>query len=141
MCRVLAKEVAPFNIRVLTVPLGTFNTSATGLGYPAVLGKSPLPEEYRGSVTHRMMRLMASGTFQGDGDTDKAMRAVYAAVVGVGIGAGRESERLLPLGRDLAAKIKVVRDSYVHAMEVFGGVCNNVFRRDNSEPMDTCGDK
>lgn len=128
LSRVMAKEVAPFNIRVLTVQLGTFNTN---MGNAAVFAKKPLPEDYKGSVTEQMIQVIASGKFQGDGDKDKAMKAVYEVVVGEGVGAGREAERLLPLGRDLAARIKTVQDYYAHAMEVFGDICNNVYRDAN----------
>ncbi|KAL2166078.1 hypothetical protein VTG60DRAFT_3312 [Thermothelomyces hinnuleus] len=128
LSRVMAKEVAPFNIRVLTVQLGTFNTN---MGNATILGKIPLPEDYKGSVADQMMQFMASGKFQGDGDKDKAMKAVYEVVVGEGVGAGREAERLLPLGRDLAARIKTVQDYYAHAIEVFGDICNNVYRDSN----------
>ncbi|KAK4234657.1 hypothetical protein C8A03DRAFT_18484 [Achaetomium macrosporum] len=125
LSRVMAKEVAPFNIRVLTVQPGTFNTN---MGNATKLGRNPLPDDYKGSVADQMMQLMASGKFQGDGDKDKAMKTVYEVVVGEGVGAGRESERLLPLGRDLAARIKTVQDYYAHAIEVFGDVCNNVYQ-------------
>lgn len=125
LSRVMAKEVAPFNIRVLTVQLGTFNTN---MGNATILGKNPLPDDYKGSVADQMMQFMASGKFQGDGDKDRAIKAVYEVVVGEGIGAGHESERLLPLGRDMAARIKTVQDYYAHAVETFGDVCNNVYR-------------
>ncbi|AEO60336.1 hypothetical protein MYCTH_2309487 [Thermothelomyces thermophilus ATCC 42464] len=128
LSRVMAKEVAPFNIRVLTVQLGTFNTN---MGNATILGKNPLPEDYKGSIADQMMQFMASGKFQGNGDKDKAVKAVYEVVVGEGVGAGREAERLLPLGRDLAARIKTVQDYYAHAIEVFGDICNNVYRDAN----------
>jgi hypothetical protein len=75
-----------------------------------------------------MMQVLGGGEFRGDGDKDKAVRAVYEVVVGEGVGAGREGERLLPLGRDLAARIKTVQEYYAHAVEVFGDVCNNVYQ-------------
>ncbi|KAL2138824.1 hypothetical protein VTI28DRAFT_6187 [Corynascus sepedonium] len=125
LSRVMAKEVAPFNIRVLTAQLGTFNTN---MGNATILGKNPLPDDYKGSVADQVMQFMASGKFQGDGHKDRAMKAVYEVVVGEGIGAGHESERLLPLGRDMAARIKTVQDYYAHAVEAFGDVCNNVYR-------------
>ncbi|KAK4243381.1 hypothetical protein C7999DRAFT_18257 [Corynascus novoguineensis] len=110
LSRVMAKEVAPFNIRVLTVQQGTFNTN---MGNATILGKNPLPDAYKGSVADQIMQFMASGKFQGDGDKDRAMKAVDEVVVGERLGAGRESERLLPLGRDMATGIKTVQD-YLH---------------------------
>jgi NAD(P)-dependent dehydrogenase (short-subunit alcohol dehydrogenase family) len=125
LSRTLVKEVSPFNIRVLTVQPGTFNTNMFNA---TILGRNALPDDYRGSVAEQTMRGLASGAFQADGDKDKAMRAVYELVVGEGVGAGRESERLLPLGRDLVARLKGVQEYYAHALEVFGDVCNNVYR-------------
>ena len=56
------------------------------------------------------------------------MKAVYEVIVGVGVGAGREAERMLPPGRDLAANLKHVQDGYAHAMEVFVEVCNSTYK-------------
>jgi NAD(P)-dependent dehydrogenase (short-subunit alcohol dehydrogenase family) len=127
MSRVLSKEVAPFNIRVLTVLLGTFNTN---MGNATVLGKTPIPEDYNGSVADQMMKYMASGAFNPPGDKDKAMKAVYEVVVSEGVGAGREAERFLPLGKDLVARIKQIQDGYTHTLEVFEDVASNVNRDD-----------
>jgi NAD(P)-dependent dehydrogenase (short-subunit alcohol dehydrogenase family) len=124
MSKVLAKEVAPFNVRVLTVSLGTFNTNMI---HAVTLGKNPMPEDYKGSVAETMMVVLSSGKFNPDSDKEKAMKAVYEVVVGEGVGAGREGEKFLPLGRDLAARVKQVQDQFAHSMEVFGDICNNVY--------------
>ena len=126
MSRVLAKEVAPFNVRVLTVWLGTFNTNMTN-GNATLLSKNPLPEDYKGSMADKTMEVISSGKFEPDGDKDKAMKAVYEVVMGVGVGAGHEAEKFLPLGRDLAARVKLLQDQFAHSLEVFGEVCNNVY--------------
>lgn len=123
LTKVLAKEVAPFNIRALTIVLGTFNT---GMIPTAVYGKNPLPEDYKGSVADQTMQYIASGKIPINGDKDKAMKAVYEVVVGQGRGAGREAERFLPLGTDMTARVKMVQDYLAHALEVFGDVTNNV---------------
>ncbi|KAI1380660.1 putative short-chain oxidoreductase [Hypoxylon crocopeplum] len=124
MSKVLAKEVAPFGIRTLTVTLGTFNTN---FGNTTVVGKTPLPDDYKGSVAEQMIQWMSSGKFQGNGDADKAMKALYDVVVGEGVGKGHEAERLLPLGQDMTVRLKTVQDYLGHALEVFGEVCNNVY--------------
>ena len=126
MSRVLAKEVAPFNVRVLTVWLGTFNTNMTKWN-ATLLSKNPMPEDYKGSVVDKTMEIISGGKFEPDGDKDKAMKAVYEVVMGVGVGAGREGERFLPLGRDLAARVKLLQDQCAHSLEVFGEVCNSVY--------------
>ncbi|KAI0179311.1 putative short-chain oxidoreductase [Hypoxylon sp. FL1284] len=123
MSRVLANEVAPYNVRVLTVTLGTYNT---GFGNATILGKAPLPDDYKGSVADQMMQFMGGGKFQGNGDKDKAMKAVYDVVVGEGPGKGNEAERLLPLGTDISPRVTAVRDYLGHALDVFGEVCDSM---------------
>ncbi|KAK9323708.1 hypothetical protein V1517DRAFT_89318 [Lipomyces orientalis] len=125
MSKVLAKEVAEFNVRVLIVSLGTFNTN---MGNAVTVGKNPMPEGYKGSVADKTIEYMASGKFDPDGDKEKAIKAIYEVVMGKGAGAGREDETFLPLGRDLAARVTHLQDYYAHSMEVFGDVCNNVYR-------------
>ncbi|KAL7904764.1 hypothetical protein GGI35DRAFT_489633 [Trichoderma velutinum] len=123
MSKALAKEVEAFNIRVLTVLLGTFNTN---MGSATILGQNPLPEDYKGSMSEKIMELMSTNKFAPNGDKDKAMKAVYEVVVGEGVGKNHEAQRALPLGRDLAARVQVVQNYLSHAMEAFGDVCNNV---------------
>ncbi|KFY39556.1 hypothetical protein V495_05897 [Pseudogymnoascus sp. VKM F-4514 (FW-929)] len=123
--KVLAKEVAEFNVRVLIVSLGAFNTNMPSA---AASSKNPLPEDYKGTVVDKTIDTMASGNFYPGGDKEKAVKAIYEVVMGEGVGAGHEGERFLPLGKDLAARVKQVQDSYSHSMEVFGDICNNVYR-------------
>ncbi|KAI2625696.1 putative short-chain oxidoreductase [Hypoxylon sp. NC1633] len=123
MSKVLAKEIAPFGIRTLTVTAGTFNT---GFFDSTVLGKSPLPDDYKGSVADQTMQYIAGGKFQPAGDKDKAMKVLYEVVVGEGVGKGHEAERLLPLGTDMTIRVNHVRDYLGHALEVFGEACDSV---------------
>ena len=103
--------------------LGTFNTS---FDKGASFGKQPLPEAYKGSTSENMIAWLKSGKVPINGDKDKAMKAVYEVVVGEGAGAGKEAEKFLPLGTDMTARVKLVRDSLEHSLEVFGDVTNNV---------------
>ncbi|KAJ5236764.1 hypothetical protein N7489_006855 [Penicillium chrysogenum] len=124
LCKVLAKEVAPFNVRILTVWLGVFNTQfGSGCRSPA----SPLPVDYVGSVAAQMIDVLLTGKLVADGDKDKAAKAMYEVVVGEGVGAGRESEGFLPLGRDMIPRVELVRDRLVHALDVFGDIAENVY--------------
>ena len=126
MSKFQAKEVAPFNIRVLTLWLGTFNTNIAKL-IATLLGKIPLPEDYKGSIVAKTMEIIPSGKFEPDGDKGKALKAVYEVVMGMEVGAGHEGERFLPLGRDLAATVKLLQHQCAHSLDVFGEVCNNVY--------------
>ncbi|KAI2472468.1 hypothetical protein F4781DRAFT_445389 [Annulohypoxylon bovei var. microspora] len=120
--RVLAKEVAPYNIRALTVILGAFNTE---MAIHTAVGKNPLPDDYKGSVSDQMFQFLTSpqsslpGGQTGMGDRNKAMQAVYEVVIGEGVGAGLEAEQILPLGTDMTARVKGVIESYAHALEAF----------------------
>lgn len=96
------------------------------MGSPAVFGKNPLPDGYKGSVAEEMIGFISSGKIVPNGDKDKAMKAVYEVVVGEGAGAGREAERFLPLGSDMTPRVKGVQDYLAHSLEVFGDVTNNV---------------
>ncbi|KAI4171643.1 MAG: hypothetical protein LQ343_004121 [Gyalolechia ehrenbergii] len=108
LTKILAKEVAPYNARALTVVLGTFNTN---MGNAAVFSKNPLPDGYQGSFSEKMIQAISAGKVPLNGDKDKAMKAVYEVVVGEGAGAGREAETLLPLGSDMTARVKGVQDA------------------------------
>ena len=121
--RVLAKEVAPFGIRTLTVVAGTFNT---GFADNAVVGKEPLPADYEGSACGQMVQYLKSGKVPIHGDKDKAMKALYEVVTGQGVGVGLEAEKLLPLGTDMTARVQGARDILAHSLEVFGHVTDSV---------------
>ncbi|KAI6087760.1 putative short-chain oxidoreductase [Hypoxylon rubiginosum] len=126
--RALSQEIAPYNIRTLTVILGAFNTN---MPKASVGGEKPLPQGYEGSPSELMLQFLSgtakvSGLAFKMGDKEKAMKAVYEMVVGEGIGAGREAEQLLPLGFDMIARFKEVQESYGHALDVFEDIAGNV---------------
>jgi NAD(P)-dependent dehydrogenase (short-subunit alcohol dehydrogenase family) len=123
LTKVLAKEVAPFNIRALTVVLGTYNTN---FGNSARFGQASRPDDYNGSVAEQMIQYIPGGKGKPNGDKDKAMKTVYEVVVGEGAGTGREAERFLPLGSDMTARVKIVLDYLAQGLEAFKEVTNNV---------------
>ncbi|KAK4198274.1 putative short-chain oxidoreductase [Triangularia verruculosa] len=129
--KVLGQEVAAAGIRVLTVQLGAFDTT---MGDNARAGRryreENLPGEYVGSMADQITKMLTEGGLAGfaDGDPRKAVRAVYEVIVGEGAGADKEKERMLPLGRDVAVRIGEVIATYRRALEVFGDICNNVYR-------------
>jgi NAD(P)-dependent dehydrogenase (short-subunit alcohol dehydrogenase family) len=124
LTKVLHKEVAAFNVRALYVSLGAFNTN---MGNAASVQKAPLDPDYKGSNAEKLTQFIAGGAFAADGDPAKAVKAIYEVAAAEGIGAGREAEMNLPLGRDLAVRVKEVVDRWNHTMGVFGDVCNNVY--------------
>lgn len=124
LTKVMAKEVAEFNIRTLTIFLGGFDTL---MPTKIVAGKEPLPDDYKGTVVANMVDFMSNGKFVADGDPVKAAKAIYEVVVGEGVGAGKEVEMFLPLGRDMEYRVKLVRDRMDHCWDVFGDVAKNVY--------------
>lgn len=123
--RVMGKELSTFNIRTLTVQLGGFDTSFAS---SVTATKTPLPEDYRGTMTETIVNSLQGAVFKLDGDHVKATQVLYEMIMGEGFGAGKEDERVIPLGRDMWETVKRVDNNWKHMMEVFGDVCNNVYR-------------
>ncbi|KAI2640881.1 putative short-chain oxidoreductase [Hypomontagnella submonticulosa] len=126
--RVLAKEVAPYNIRTLTVILGAFNTNMPNA---TTVGTAPLPEDYNGSISDLMFKFLSGTTdFPGPplgmGDKEKAMKAVYEVIVGEGVGVGKEAETMLLLGTDMTARAKATQETFRHALETWKDVTDYV---------------
>ncbi|KAK9802352.1 hypothetical protein SCARD494_00285 [Seiridium cardinale] len=120
--KTLAREVAEFNIRILTVNPGIFNT----------------PKDYeKGPVGDTLHRLKARSV-PVDGDTKKGIKAIYEVIVGEGVGEGHEAEPVLPLGRDASRLVAANIAQWQHTIEVFGGVCNNVYVDHNKLQDDEC---
>ncbi|KEZ40147.1 hypothetical protein SAPIO_CDS9188 [Scedosporium apiospermum] len=94
--KVLAKEVAEFNVRVLVVQLGSFNTSM-----PSASRRSEFDAEYSGTMVDKITSMVSvDGTLKAVNDKVKGARAIYEVIVGEGVGKGLESEFLFPLGQD-----------------------------------------
>lgn len=125
--RVLGKELANFNIRTLTVQLGAF---ATSFASAVTTAKTPMPEDYRGTMADTILSSMGSGTFKLDGDHVKATQVLYEMVTGEGFGAGKEDERVMVLGRDMWPMVEGVDRKWKHMMEVFKDVAHNVYVED-----------
>lgn len=109
---------------MLTVWLGTFNTN---IGNASAIAQAPLPDDYKGSVAEQMMNAIKKGKFVGDGDKDKAAKAIYDVAMGEGAGAGHEAERFLPMGRDIIPRVGLVQDQCAHALDVFADIAGNVY--------------
>lgn len=120
-----------FNVRVLSVTPGVFDTSMmSALQFQA----QELESDYKDKPTDMMLTLQKSGTHPPDGDKKKAVKAIYEVVVSEGVGEGRENEPVLPLGRDVYGLCKGHAAQWAQTMSVFGDICNNVYiDRDESE--------
>lgn len=123
LVKVLAKEVAAFNIRTLTVHLGSFNTNMPNA---AVSGTNPAPECYNGSMSSKTIHVMREGTLVARGDASKAAVQLFNVAMGQGVGAGHEGEFCLPLGEEMPARIRLAMDRLDNCLKVYGQVCNDV---------------
>ncbi|WYZ33725.1 hypothetical protein EsH8_I_000001 [Colletotrichum jinshuiense] len=124
--KVLAKEMAPFGVRVLTVALGSFDTN---MGPTVRLASNKMPPDYEGTALEKVFNLMAASAtsgFPADGDHLKAVQVIYEVITGTGVGEGKEGERMLPLGRDMAKRVDEVVEGWQRTMDVFRDVCNSV---------------
>ncbi|TLS28141.1 hypothetical protein PpBr36_00055, partial [Pyricularia pennisetigena] len=122
VCKVLAKEVAEFNVRVITAYLGTFGTNMINA---VRIGAAPLADDYQGTTVHDMINVVSTGALRPAGDADKAAKVIVDVVLGVGAGEGRQGETALPLGPDVLPRLELVRDRMVHALEVFGAAAES----------------
>ncbi|KAI0594183.1 hypothetical protein F4775DRAFT_574633 [Biscogniauxia sp. FL1348] len=123
LTKTLHKEMKEFNVRVLLVPLGTFNTPMIKACQKV---SKPLDPDYQGTLAQKNMDILESGDFAAPGDHKKAVKVICDMAMGEGVGKGLESEMMLPLGVDMAVRAYEVRDRIDHMMHVFGDVCNNV---------------
>ncbi|KAM6509950.1 hypothetical protein FALCPG4_017585 [Fusarium falciforme] len=83
LTRILAREVAPFNIRTLTVQLGGFDTNFTNA---LRLSSVPFPQDYIGGRTDQVAHSLLGSNYKADGDHRKASQVIYEVVMGEGRG-------------------------------------------------------
>jgi hypothetical protein len=121
----MAREVKDFNVRILTVNPATFDTP---MGHVLQMQESPLEKDYEGHEVGIFMHHMKGGDVQLDGDTKKAIKAIYEVVVGEGVGKGNENQPVLPLGGDMIRFMKNTISQWTETLEVFGELCKSVDR-------------
>ncbi len=101
MSEALSHETKPFGIRVLIVEPGAFGT---GFADGVVLPERGILEEYKGTVTGRMvayvegMKVGGGGNVRGD--VEKGAKAIFDVVMRSGQAEGLEGFLRLPLGSD-----------------------------------------
>ncbi|KAH6657220.1 hypothetical protein BKA67DRAFT_554609 [Truncatella angustata] len=122
--RTLAVEMKDFNVRVLSVEPGVFDTSIIGA---LQFQTQPLEADYKNKPIDMMLSLQKSKSHIPDGDTKKGVEAIYEVVVGEGVGTGHENEPVLPLGREAYQMFQNHITQWKQTMDVFGHICNNVY--------------
>ena len=105
MTQALAKEVAPFGIRVLIVQPGAFTTNMMNA---VQLIEKPLTPAYRDTEVGKWVGLFEGSpgerSFSAPNDVDKGCQAMFEVIAGIGRGEGKEKYLSLPLSRDCAMK-------------------------------------
>jgi NAD(P)-dependent dehydrogenase (short-subunit alcohol dehydrogenase family) len=105
----LARELAPFGLRVLLVEPGAFRTGFAGAALApaaATHGNGNVSAEYVGSEADKVVAYTRTLSAEAPGDPAKAARVVLDAVDGTGWAAGAQPFVRLPLGRDAVELMK-----------------------------------
>ncbi|OJD13954.1 hypothetical protein AJ78_05641 [Emergomyces pasteurianus Ep9510] len=93
----LARDLAPFNIRVLVVEPGQFRTKfAAAIMYPA----AGTTKAYEGTPLHEIQQGLLALDGKQPGDPIKAVARVMEVINGTGMGEGKTGFLRLPLGPD-----------------------------------------
>ncbi|KAK7967917.1 uncharacterized protein PG986_002194 [Apiospora aurea] len=122
--KTFALEVKDFNVRMLQVNPGTFDTGMTNqLQYQAAAVDAP----YADKAVGRMLAYMKSGKAELKGDVQKGVQAMYDVIMGVGpAGEGRLNEPLLPLGIGPAHFLSAQAKQAQRTLEAFGELSKSV---------------
>lgn len=119
----MSKELAQFNVRCLTVPLGGFDTP---FSLSCQKTQQPWPADYDDSMANKVVNAVVGISFVPQGDHKKAVQVIYDMIVGQGVGEGREAERLLPLGVEMELMMDRVVTAMKHSIDTFREVCTGV---------------
>lgn len=120
----MSREIAPFNIRTLTIQLGGFDTNFTNA---LKLASTPFPDDYVGSTTEKTAHSVLGKNYTPDGDHRKAARVIFEMAVGQGLGKDKEGEKVIPLGRDMCLLMDRVSAEINHQIETFREIGSNVY--------------
>lgn len=110
----LAKEIAPFGIRVLIVQPGAFTTNMINA---VRLTQKPLSDVYRNTQVAEFVGAFGeNATFTAPNNVEKGCQAIFEVVTGTGRGADKENYIRMPLSKDCAREtrehIKILEEGY-----------------------------
>lgn len=119
MSESLAKELAPFNIRVLVVEPGSLRTNFWSAYVEPIAGMN---KDYTGTPLEHVLQAFKSNTGTQPGDAVKCAKRVLEVVDDTGMGAGKGDLFRLPLGSDcyarFQAKIENLQDNLLQAKDI-----------------------
>lgn len=104
----LYHEMRPFNVKVLVVEPGWFDTRM-GSGDSLVFPEKPLPVAYDGTITAQILNMMKNlpQGFKPPGDVQKAVKAIFDVAMGTGQAEGMPEFVRLPLGKDSSERWEI----------------------------------
>lgn len=119
MSESLAKELAPFDIRVLVVEPGSLRTNFwTAYVEPA----AGMNEGYTGTPLENVLDAFKSNKGKQPGDAVKCAQRILEVIDGTGMGAGKGELFRLPLGSDcynrFQKKINNLQDNLLQAKDI-----------------------
>jgi hypothetical protein len=115
----LAAEVSEFNIRILIVEPGGFRTNFLGSNAASFV---PLNEDYKGTVTDKIMNHFGDADGKQIGDVEKGCQRMYEVVMGEGMAKGKKECLRLPLGEDCLKRAREKIDSLRETMDEMEGI-------------------
>ncbi|PYH76236.1 short chain oxidoreductase/dehydrogenase [Aspergillus uvarum CBS 121591] len=122
MSESLAKELAPFGIRVLLVEPGTLRTGFWAAFVEPAAGLNP---EYAGTPVETILtkfRGNRTGEATGGSDPGKAAQRIVEVVDGTGLGRGKDGLLRVPLGEDcyrrFQAKVETLQQNLEQMREI-----------------------
>jgi hypothetical protein len=133
MSQALAKEVAPFNIRVLIAQPGAFTTNMMNAVALNSQGVSP---HYKDSDVGKFIGLFHNGEgpkFEAGGDVEKGCQAIFDVVTGTGKGVGKENYIRLPLSVDCAERTRGQIRSLQETHDIFRDIWENTGHDDGQK--------
>lgn len=135
MSQGLAKEVAPFGIRVLIVQPGAFETN---MADAVTVQSAPLTEAYKSSEVGQWLKVFSAKPGErtlasaAPNDVDKGCQGSFEVVTGTGRGKGKEEYIRLPLSEDCAMRTTEQIDRLKGGYEAFKDIWSST-RRDDAE--------
>jgi hypothetical protein len=123
MSQGLAKEVAPFGIRILIVQPGAFTTNILNT---VPLTEKPLSTAYKDTAVGKLVGLFDGPTgersFAAENDVEKGCQAIFEVVTGTGRGEGKKKYLRLPLSKDSAMRTMEHVQRLKEGYNVFQGI-------------------
>lgn len=127
MSQGLAKEVAPFGIRVLIVQPGAFKTNMPDA---VTVTSAPLTHAYKGTEVGQWVKAFSAKPGErafanaAPNDVEKGCQGIFEVVTGTGRGEGMEGFGRLPLSEDCAERtieqVERLRGGYEAFRDIWG---------------------